>query len=191
MERKLMDRTPTRRWCIVWAAALSFPAVALLAWLVWQPVSMRSDVAIAALLDAPGLTFGGAADAAIQALGPGALFGSTCGNRTAITTNRRVAGGDWHVMAITEEDLVTEVELISLGQMADANCQARLETLDRFLTTQSTSTVRRDPDVRRHGFVQSTFRHYQLVDGTAVVLEHRLWVGDGSCDLTVRFAPRP
>ena len=123
----------------------------------------------------------------MRALGTDSLYGPTCGGRTAVTTNVQLAGTDWHVMAITDRERVSAVELVSVGSRSTGGCKARIAALEQLLTEQHASVPLQSPVERRQGFVRSTSMLYTLADGTEVALDHRRWVDDGSCDLTVRF----
>ena len=168
-------------------AFFCLPAVAFAAWVVASPVDTRSSAVIASLLEAPGLAFGAPAETAMRALGTGALYGPTCGGRTAVTANVQLAGTTWHVMAFTHRERVSAVELVSLGSQSAGGCKARIAALEQLLTEQHASVPLQSPVERRQGFARLTSMLYTLADGTEVALNHRRWVDDGSCDLTVRF----
>ena len=125
----------------------------------------------------------------MRALGAAALYGPTCGGRTAVTANVQLAGADWHIMAITHRERVLAVELVSLGLQSEEGCKARIAALGQLLTEQHASVPLHSPVERRQGFVRSTTMHYTLTDGTELALDHRRWVDDSSCDLTLRFTP--
>ena len=170
-------------------AFFCLPAVAFAAWFLVSPVDTQSRAALSSLLEAPGLAFGASAETAMRALGTGALHGPTCGGRTAVIANVQFAGSDWHIMAITHRERVSAVELVSLGSQHKEGCNARIAALGQLLTEQHASVPLHSSVERRQGFVRSTTMHSRLTDGTEVALDHRQWVGDNSCDLTLRFTP--